>query len=199
MDVTFRHKQGHYDVVVSAALFEIDGEKYMMLVVKDVSEQRAAEQQIHEINQQLEERVLQRTLSHEQANAELARALETLRRTTDELVRSEKVAALGSLVAGVSHEINTPIGIGVTAASYLAEKSRALILCFESGMLTREELSATSVPGPTRPGPMARLNASRRPACASGPMSDLMSPRPNARPPCSPSSTAITGFGHTPP
>lgn len=44
-------------------------------------------------------------------------------------------------MAGVAHEINTPIGIGVTAASYLSERSRSLAQRFEAGSLTREELA----------------------------------------------------------
>lgn len=143
VDVTFRHKKGHlYYVVVSASVFEIDGEKYMMLAVKDVSEQRAAEQQIREVHQQLEDRVRQRTQSLAQANEELAQALESLRRTTDELVRSEKMAALGGLVSGIAHEINTPIGIGVTAASHLAERTQALTKVYEAGQLRREDLAS---------------------------------------------------------
>lgn len=127
VDVTFKHKKGHlYYNKVSASVFESDGERYMMLSVQDVSAQREAQQQIVELNQQLEQRVQQRTLKLEQANAELAQALQTLRHAKDELVRTDKLAALGALVAGISHELNTPIGNGLTVATTLEHRVKAI-------------------------------------------------------------------------
>lgn len=134
-DVTFLHKQGHlYYCKVSASLFESDGEKYMLLAVQDVTRQRAAEMEIRELNQELEDRVQRRTLKLEQANTELAHALETLQHAKDELVRTEKMAALGSLVAGVAHELNTPIGNGLTVASTLEHKISAFNQAMADGL-----------------------------------------------------------------
>ena len=76
----------------------------------------------------------------EEANKELKVSLETLERARDQLVQSEKMAALGELVAGVAHEINTPVGVGVTAASFLDAKTDEFKKVYASGGLKRSEL-----------------------------------------------------------
>jgi len=68
------------------------------------------------------------------ANRDLASALETLNRAHEELGRSERLAALGSLVAGIAHKLNTPIGNSLTAASTLAERTEAFASKFATGL-----------------------------------------------------------------
>lgn len=60
-----------------------------------------------------------------------------LRETQDELVQVEKMASLGRLVAGIAHEVNTPIGIGVTAASHLKKEIKDFNSHYKNETLTQ--------------------------------------------------------------
>lgn len=72
---------------------------------------------------------------------QLGDALDELMDTQEQLLEKEKMAALGELVSGVAHEVNTPLGIGVTAASHLNDSSRLLQRNFEEGSLTQDTLN----------------------------------------------------------
>jgi signal transduction histidine kinase len=101
-----------------------------------------AETSLRRLNAELENRVEARTLDLKEANRNLQEALDSLREAQAQLVQSEKMASLGSLVAGMSHEINTPLGVSVTSASSLREETVAIRNAYADGNIKRSELEA---------------------------------------------------------
>lgn len=79
------------------------GEFILETFAEDVTELKKAEQAIRDLNQELEVKVAERT-------AHLEKAMEDLETAQSHLIHSEKMAALGQLIAGIAHEINTPLG-----------------------------------------------------------------------------------------
>ena len=82
----------------------------------------------------LEQRVQRRTQALSDLNLELKGTLDRLQHTQDNLIQSEKLAALGSLVAGVSHELNTPIGNGLTVATTLEDQCKQFDKAINEGI-----------------------------------------------------------------
>jgi C4-dicarboxylate-specific signal transduction histidine kinase len=95
---------------------------------------------LQQSNDALEARVQQRTQHLEEVNAELNHAMLRLHATQDELVQSGKMAALGSMVAGVAHELNTPVGNARLVATTLLDRSLALTTMLAGERISRREV-----------------------------------------------------------
>ena len=85
-------------------------------------------------NEALELRVAERTRALASSNVSLIETLQNLDIARKELVQSEKNAALGSLVAGIAHELNTPIGNAVLISSTLTDTSAEFSALTKSGL-----------------------------------------------------------------
>ncbi|PCI59830.1 MAG: hypothetical protein COB35_10420 [Gammaproteobacteria bacterium] len=96
---------------------------------------------IFQNKEELEHKVKIRTNDLAKSNEELKLTLDKLNAMQEHLIESEKMSLLGKLVAGVAHEISTPIGISVTAISTLETYTDTLFEFVDSGKLTRNAMS----------------------------------------------------------
>jgi two-component system, NtrC family, sensor kinase len=129
-----------------AALKQLQKENRILQKQLERSEADRAKLEHHN---RMKEAILKRVIAEvqdaknilESKNQDLQFTLEELHDMQDQLVESEKMAALGNLVAGVAHEINTPVGTCITLASTLADETKTFLGAIQTGQLKRSILT----------------------------------------------------------
>ena len=89
----------------------------------------------------LEHKVQERTTELTKSNNELEQIITNLQLTQDKLVESEKMASLGGLVAGVAHEINTPVGVSLTGITHFLKINDDIQIKFDNDQMTEKEFT----------------------------------------------------------
>lgn len=103
---------------------------------------RELEAQAARARRDLETQVEERTRDLSQANRRLSETVEKLTMAQEELVRTGKMAALGTLVAGVAHEVNTPLGLAYTITTHMQDQAHALAEKYHAGQLKAPDLAS---------------------------------------------------------
>jgi signal transduction histidine kinase len=136
----FVTKPMNWDLIGRRMHYMIRNNKNLIALNDSRTEILETQEKIKGLNAELEQRVISRTKMLEQTNNELRMTLKKVKEMQDHLVESEKMASLGTLVAGIAHEVNTPIGIAVTAVSHLEEKLDAIDKAIQQKALTQSQL-----------------------------------------------------------
>ena len=95
-------------------------------IQEHIQRQQNVEIEHQKLHASLEEKVNTRTNALKEANQELIETLEKLHQFQRQIVENEKMASLGDMVAGIAHEVNTPIGLGVTASTMMLDRLKLL-------------------------------------------------------------------------
>ena len=110
-------------------------------IEQQISKLQLAEQENRQLTLSLEQKIAERTDALKTSNQELLNTLATLHQYQNQIVETEKMASLGQMVAGVAHEVNTPIGLGVTASTLLQDKLADIQRAFDEKKLTSSQLA----------------------------------------------------------
>ena len=119
---------------------DIESLRYEAKIISIILERAQNIEQLRQANQLLEQRVEERTKELTEANQLLKKALEQRNEVRSQLVEMENMASLGTMMSSLTHEINTPIGVAITAVTHLRAIQERTTRLFEQGELKRSEL-----------------------------------------------------------
>ncbi|OQA34635.1 MAG: Sporulation kinase E [Betaproteobacteria bacterium ADurb.Bin341] len=119
-----RHDGTEILCAISGRTVAVGKHRMLLAAYADITQQREFEAALHDFNVTQELRIQERTRELQQTQANL--------------MHSEKLAALGALVAGVAHELSTPIGNSLVVATTLTDQTNTLKKLFETGMKRSE-------------------------------------------------------------
>ncbi len=132
-----RHNGDSFKSDVTVSLMSLNEKNYAIIVTKDATKRlknqltlERAKNKAEDASKQFELQVIQ-----------LDQSMTELKETQQQLIESEKNASLSGLVAGVAHEINTPIGVSVTASSHLGEEIQTLNDMVDNNSITKTDLN----------------------------------------------------------
>ena len=114
-------------------------------VIQDISDRKSTEAALLDARDGLENslsELARQKANVESAHSDLSTVLATLKQAQTNLITSEKMASLGSLVAGIAHELNTPIGNSLLTATALDDMVADFVRKFEGGGVKRSALEA---------------------------------------------------------
>ena len=81
--------------------------------------------------------LMRQLMELEDVNQTLQQSMDDLKKTQAQLVQAEKEASLSSLVAGVAHEINTPVGVGLTGITHVIDLTENLLNLYRNGEMSQ--------------------------------------------------------------
>lgn len=125
---------GEHAFLLSSQSFDLPEQRYHIVALMDFQELRTIQLELLALNNSLEQRIHERTAELAGRNEELARALSNLQLMQEQLVQADKLSSLGSIVAAVAHELNTPIGNALTVATTLQDLNKAFSQAVEQGL-----------------------------------------------------------------
>lgn len=102
-------------------------------IYRDFKKIKGIEEELSDLNRQLENKVAEKS-------SKLDEAIDSLKLTQKKLVESEKLSALRGLVSSITHEVNNPLGISITAISFIKDITEDLNSKIESSSLKRTDL-----------------------------------------------------------